>query len=78
MPTAPGPLLIPQHSALSPSRSSSLSLEKLLDTIVWHSQHLQKHIKIKEQVYLAGQEEEKQTAPAHTQCLGWASWPGLC
>lgn len=78
VPTAPSPSLLPRHSALSLSRSSSLFPEQLPDTYLWHSQHFQKHIKMKEQICLAGQEEGKQTAPVHTQCPGWDSWPGLC
>lgn len=78
VPTAPSPSLLPRHSALSLSRSSSLFPEQLPGTYLWHSQHFQKHIKMKEQICLAGQEEGKQTAPVHTQCPGWDSWPGLC
>lgn len=48
IPTAPGRSVLPGHSALGLSRSSSMSPEQLPDTILWHSQHLQKHIKTQE------------------------------
>lgn len=51
-----------------------MSPEQLPDTILWHSQHLQKHIKMKEQVCLAARERgSRQPLPTLHVWAGTAS-----